>query len=425
MNDFIKFRMKITLAVAVLLAPGLFGGNSDPLVDSREAAQAALDNAKPGDRIVVKNGQYTDFSLILTQSGRAGTPISFVAETGGKVTLVGKSGFLIKGNYLEVGGFEFRDVTNRAGDSAIVAFEGASHSKLSDCALYHCGGNKWWAMISLREGSTQNEVCYNYLEDIVGQGIGVKGGANTVANHLHHNWINRTAGDGEDNGQEPIQVGQNKTHVLLDQKTLVEYNLIEHMSGDADPELISNKSAGNIYRGNTFVGNEAGKNLTLRSGVNCVVDSNYFEGSGIRLYGRGHIITNNSIVNAPIGIRAPGGLGRSQDEAFYPETYEIRIEGNVLIGCQDVAIQIGGGKPGGEFIHGVSVRDNKAKMDTGVMFVNLSKAGDAAVWEGNLGAGAARLASRNVEKGVHKTAAEVGVPLKPLGYREVGPRWKR
>ncbi|MGY8719209.1 MAG: chondroitinase-B domain-containing protein, partial [Verrucomicrobiia bacterium] len=58
---------------------------------------------------------------------------------------------------------------------------------------------------------------------------------------------------------------------------LVEYCYFENCEGD--PEIITSKSEGNIYRYNTFY-SCADAGLTLRNGWECVVYGNFFIGGG-------------------------------------------------------------------------------------------------------------------------------------------------
>jgi poly(beta-D-mannuronate) lyase len=74
---------------------------------------------------------------------------------------------------------------------------------------------------------------------------------------------------------------------------VVEFNRFERADGDG--EVISNKSSGNIMRGNTFIG--CGGALWLRAGEDCEVTGNRWQGgsSGIVAYGSGHTISGNLI----------------------------------------------------------------------------------------------------------------------------------
>ena len=233
---------KVFLIVCLLSHP-LSALAATVYVSSESEAQAALDGALPGDVIIVKNGDCADFTLVLDRSGTAEASIILRAESGGRVSLTDQSGFHVRGSYLKIDGFVFREVI-KFSDTIIriIRFDGAHHNEVVNCALYRCGFDEWAHIILLTRGSTHNQIHHNYLENIRGQGIGVRGEADNTDNHVHHNWINGTQSDGEANGQEPIQIGQSCTHFSNVLNTVVEYNLIENMDGDADSELIFNTS---------------------------------------------------------------------------------------------------------------------------------------------------------------------------------------
>jgi poly(beta-D-mannuronate) lyase len=99
------------------------------------------------------------------------------------------------------------------------------------------------------------------------------------------------------NGMEAIRVGDSSFQEQ-EARTLVEENRFEACRGDA--EVVSNKSSGNTYRGNVFVGCDGGA-IVLRHGERCVVEGNRIDGEGraksggVRLHGRGHVVRGNVI----------------------------------------------------------------------------------------------------------------------------------
>ncbi len=132
------------------------------------------------------------------------------------------------------------------------------------------------------------------------------------------------------NGWETIRVG-NSSYTTVDFNTTVEYNTFYHSiyavdggqyDNNSEPEAISNKSRKNTYRYNTILNNYG--QLCLRQGDYCVVQGNYFLAGGVydlsgnivfteplndrmggvRVFGFGHIISNNYFYN----IRGGGGL---------------------------------------------------------------------------------------------------------------------
>ena len=384
-------------------------------VSSESEAQSALDNASPGDTIAVKDGTYSDFTLVLNRSGTAEMPIIFRAESGGKVRFTGQSGFQVRGSHLIIDGFVFDHVTKLSDDiTRIIRFEGAHYSEVVNCAFYSCGFYKWAHLILLKWGSTHNQIHHNYFENIRGQGIGVRGEADNTDNHIHHNRINGTWEDGEANGQEPIQIGQSQSHNDNSLNTVVEYNLIENMVGDADSELISNKTSGNYLRWNTFINNENTKELEVRGGSNCIVENNYFDGSGIRVYGNGHTIRNNYVKNAKKGIWFRGGDGNT-----YQDTYDCTVSGNLFVNSLEHGVLMG---HQGRVVYDINLNDNKVFSHTSTMYAVDELTQNQFSWSGNVGEGHAALKS-GIPSGVTRGTVDITPPFGPLSYQEVGPAW--
>jgi poly(beta-D-mannuronate) lyase len=105
----------------------------------------------------------------------------------------------------------------------------------------------------------------------------------------------------------------------------VEYNYFEDERIEA--EIISNKSWDNIYRFNTFIGNDGA--MVIRHGQNCFVYGNYFNGKsgrnrsgGIRVINPNNTIFNNYLENIE------GGKGNSK----FPISIMDGLEGSPLNG---------------------------------------------------------------------------------------------
>ncbi|WKN44943.1 chondroitinase-B domain-containing protein [Tunicatimonas pelagia] len=382
---------------------------------SGSEAQQYLNQAQPGDSVVLQNGEYENVQLTITTAGATQRPIVFSAAQGGKVKFTGNSGIRIAADYIILDGFTFSKVPQMNDTvNEVILLDSANYCEVRHSAFFTCGHHKWIHIISVTNGSTNNQVHHNYLENIVGQGIGIDGGAGNTDNHIHHNWINGTQEDGLFNGQEPIQVGQGKQHYEHEHRTLVEYNLIENMRGDADRELISNKSKGNTFRYNIFIRNEPDKELVLRGGNDCIVEYNYMDRGSIRAYGTGHIIRENYLQNNVLGIRLLGGDGDK-----YAETYDCVIEGNTIVNSMEQGIRIGD-RPA--FIHDIIIRNNKIQTNNGVMYYQDTDDLKNIQWIDNVGEGKATLSTSNIKAGVRQAPINTPRPS-PLSYQEVGPAW--
>ncbi|WKN44951.1 chondroitinase-B domain-containing protein [Tunicatimonas pelagia] len=418
----------LTVWFALLLSFSFLTGYSATYqTNSQSEAQQLLDNAVPGDVIIIGDGDYTGFMLTLSTSGTSDNPITLRAETGGGVNLTDTSGFFVTGDHIIIDGFRFTNVPQMsASEGRVVRFEGSSNSKLANCAFYTCGNDRFRHIVLMSGGSANNEISYNYLENIVGQGIGVTGEEENSGNHIHHNRINGTQNDGEFNGQEPIQLGQSSNQYVNLLSTLVEYNLIENMRGDADSELVSNKTRGNTIRFNTCVDNDTRMELVLRGGEDCIIESNYLESSGIRAYGSGHVIRNNYTEGARYGVRLPGGNAEG-NTGSYAETFNCTVENNIIIGSEREGIRIGdtGENLGGAFIRDLTIDGNQVTTDQGTMFFLREENGGNINWAGNVGEGSATLKTDNITSGVALGDASTATDLVPLTSDDVGPDWQR
>ena len=79
------------------------------IVSTQSEYATAIKLAQPGDMIVLANGVWRDFDLVLEAEGTAQHPIYLVAEEPGKVVLSGQSSLRMGGRHLIVSGLVFRD----------------------------------------------------------------------------------------------------------------------------------------------------------------------------------------------------------------------------------------------------------------------------------------------------------------------------
>src|SRR5690348_2158573 len=99
-------RLGLTLGTcAVLLAgPGRPVDAVEIKADDPASLSRAIARARPGDAIVMANGNWRDLDLVFAARGEAGRPITLRAETPGKVVLTGSSRLRIGGHDLVVSG---------------------------------------------------------------------------------------------------------------------------------------------------------------------------------------------------------------------------------------------------------------------------------------------------------------------------------
>ncbi len=293
--------MRLHLIVFYLLISvcSLAGEARGFFVDDPDLLAAAVSGAKPGDHIVLRNGEWRDLRLVFDADGTAEAPIVLRAETPGKVRLTGSSTLRIGGEHLEVRGLVFNDGYTE-GETIIEFRNGpdrhARHVRLTDCAIIGYNPPERttrYAWVRLYGQHNRIDHCLFRDHDHSGVTIQVMLDGNPNYHLVEHNYfLNRPPGNA--NGFEVIQVGQSHDSLSVSRMT-VQHNLFEACDGEI--EVISNKSGENIYRHNTFLRCEG--TLTLRHGNDSIAEYNVFLGEGIpnsggiRIVGERHQVRHN------------------------------------------------------------------------------------------------------------------------------------
>ena len=91
-------------------------------VSTQADYEAAAGQLRAGDTIVLANGEWTDFEILLTGEGTAEKPITLRAETKGKVFITGESNLRLAGKHLVVTG-----LVNLGGATLQVSQIGVAH----------------------------------------------------------------------------------------------------------------------------------------------------------------------------------------------------------------------------------------------------------------------------------------------------------
>jgi len=234
--------MKLHL-YALLLFIVIFGFQRATLaavytVDSLAALQERINQAKPGDTIIIKDGTYTiERTITVTCVGTKEQPITLKAETVGGVTLQGAEGLSVRRGaaHVVISGINF---THNAGKTHIAV--GAQHIRITRCT-FACQGRG----ASLTVSGDDIEIDYNLFRDKsrFGNMLSITGANGQVARrvHIHHNHFrdfSRSTEPGETNDLEVIRFGLSGLSMSTG-NGIVEYNLFERCVGEN--ELISNK----------------------------------------------------------------------------------------------------------------------------------------------------------------------------------------
>jgi poly(beta-D-mannuronate) lyase len=305
-------------------------------VDSMAGLRTAIDDAQPGDEIVVKDGNYSISGLAISKRATAEHPIVIRAETVGGVTISGSGGFrLSDAHYIIIRGFVF---THDAGSTGL-NMESCQHVRITrnTFRLANEGGTSHWVSLG-GSSSANNRIDRNLFENknTVGNFIRIIGDPVSKGDVIDRNFFYRHKG-ADANGGEAVRVGGSvNSHDRAEAR--IERNLFEQCNGD--PEAISIKSVGNVIRGNTLRDNEG--SIVLRHGYENTVDGNFILGgqSGIRLYGHDQHIVNNYIEGTTGGgVRSALVIGtgnvanepKNESHANYGEVRNSTIAFNTMV----------------------------------------------------------------------------------------------
>ncbi|WP_394613068.1 polysaccharide lyase 6 family protein [Lentzea sp. JNUCC 0626] len=287
-------------------------------VSSVSSLQAAIDTARPGQRIVLAEGVHTaEQPIKITKSG-----ITVAAANVGR-TVFEKGG-------LELGAV--RDVTIEGfvfnGTSSMTVPVEAQATRITR-NIYN--GNKDGA--SLTVSANDVEVDHNTFSNRSSEGVylQITGPGSEIAQrtHVHHNYFYNHSFSGA-NGGESIRLGYSHKQ-SKSANAIIEYNLFEKANGD--PEAISVKSSDNTIRFNTI--RDSKGYIVLRHGNRTTVEGNLLFGSGIRFHGNDHKVFNNYVQNT--GDRAiVFGKGSETDSGPSSTSHDrpdrVTVAFNTLVG---------------------------------------------------------------------------------------------
>ena len=310
-------------------------------------AVTAAKNAQPGDTIILPSGEFSDVVLNLSATGTADSPITFRAAKPGKTLFTGASQLRFSGAHLRLQGFVFKDTSPILSD--VIEFRTDSDELANHCTLIDCAviadptaqakhkDSKWCSIYGLG----------NTVERCTFSGKANKGTTLVV-------WLSTEVDCGQHvirgchfldrpklgkNGGETIRIGDSKTaHLTASCKVL--RNRFFQCNGEG--EIISNKSCGNLYEGNTFLECEGA--LTLRHGHRCEVKGNLFIGNGkkltggVRLIGEDHVVRENEFVQLQgDGIRSAitfmNAIPDTPPEG-YQQVKRTIVERNLILDCK-------------------------------------------------------------------------------------------
>lgn len=343
------------LAIVVLMSALSSNINAKQyIVGSPDEYNAIASSLKAGDKVILQDGVYQDFELLLEGEGDENNPISLSAQTKGKVILSGRSNLRLAGQYLEVSGLVFTD--GYTPSSAVIAFRKdaktpAYHSRVSEVVIDEYSNpdrqeSDYWVALY----GKHNRFDHNHLSGKRNKGVTVAvrlNGEEHQENHhsIDHNYFGYRPVFGS-NGGETLRIGTSH-YSLSNSYTQVINNIFEQTNGEV--EIISVKSGENVLKGNVFL--SARGTLTLRHGNNNRVENNVFLGNGvdhtggIRVINEGQIIVNNYLEGLTgyrfgSGFTVMNGVPNSPINRYH-QVKKAQINNNTFINVSH--IQLGAG----------------------------------------------------------------------------------
>ncbi len=419
----------IVIAIQLFYTNFLFATNYT--VSDKASLQTKMNNAFPGDTVIVLNGIYNNWGTITITNTKAIATSAWIvlkAQTFNGVVFTGTTNLLFSGKRILITGFKFNN-GYASNTNDVIQFRTSSSVFASYCRLNN---------ITIDNFSSDSSGSYlNNGSDIDNKWVSIYGTNNRVDHCTFNNKFNAGAtvvvwydnntypqqststyhkidsnyfsGRGYlgSNGGESIRVGLSTTS-RTNGYNIIEYNLFENCA-QLEPEIISNKSNYNTYRFNTFKNCNGG--LTLRHGRYCNIFGNFFivdnasntRGYGVRVIDKGHKIYNNYFEglngnkNSLTSLRCPiilyNGLSSTNDTSdalkasgYFPADSTM-IAFNTIVNCSGGAGIVLGYTDGGANTFqpkGIKMANNLIKMTTGqVVYVDATNTSLTYTAEGN------------------------------------------
>lgn len=280
-------KVKLNCLLATSIICSLFTVQAfakDWLVQSPKAYEEALSDIKPGDKIILSNGTWTDFEILFQANGTLEKPIHLTAETKGKVILSGESNLRLAGKHLIVSGLVFKNGYTPSNE--VISFRRnkdqlAYNSRVTEVVIDDFSNpdrfeSDYWVSIY----GKNNRFDHNSLVGKRNKGVTLAVRLNTEEsqeNHhrIDHNYFGPRPILGS-NGGETLRIGTSH-YSMSDSFTVVENNYFDRCDGEV--EIISIKSGKNQIKNNTFF--ESRGTLTMRHGNGNLIEGNVFKGNGV------------------------------------------------------------------------------------------------------------------------------------------------
>ena len=336
------------------LAFAAFSTNAQTLVNNQQEFFNATRDLDPGDTIVLADGEWRDFEIVLEGIGTERKPITLTAQNKGKVLITGESNLRIAGSHLIVSGLVFTN--GHSPTNTVISFRRtkdklAYHSRITEMVIDSFNNPErhetdFWVMMY----GKHNRFDHNYLAGKRNKGVTMAvrlDSEESQENHhrIDHNYFGYRAILGS-NGGETLRIGTSK-YSLTNSYTVVENNYFDQCNGEV--EIVSSKSGGNRFIGNLFY--ESQGTLTLRHGNDNVIERNVFLGNGVAHTGGIRVINKRQQVRynyleGLTGHRFGGGLvimNGVPDSPInrYHQVEDSVVENNTLVDIDHIELAAG------------------------------------------------------------------------------------
>jgi poly(beta-D-mannuronate) lyase len=334
-----------------LLTVSMFVHAKTIFVKNIDELKKANKEALPGDIIILQNGEWDNITISLNCNGTLENPVTFKAQTAGKVIITGQSKLQLGGSFIIVDGLYF--TRGYAGNDAIIDFrinnkQLANNCRISNTVINDFNNPKrmdenYWVSLSGKNNridhcSFLNKKNMGVLMAVILDDERSRGNFHSI----DHNYFGVRLPLASNSG-EMIRVGVSQ-HCEFNSNTQIVDNFFEHCDGET--EIISIKSGSNVVRNNLF--KECQGSVVLRHGNYNTVESNIFLGNdkegtgGVRVINKGQWVVNNLFYKCRgVGFRSPlsimNGVFNSPANRYVAVTDAV-IANNSFYNCTPISL---------------------------------------------------------------------------------------
>ncbi|MEI9806906.1 MAG: polysaccharide lyase 6 family protein [Bacteroidota bacterium] len=316
------------------------------VVKNIDELSTANKNAKPGDIIVLQNGEWNNVTISLNCSGTKEQPIIFKAQTAGKVLVTGNSKLKLGGHFITVDGLYF--INGYAGSDPVINFRVDKNQLANNCRVTNCAISDFNNPKRMDENNwvvfygKNNQLDHCSFADKKNMGVLLAVILDDDRSRLNfhtieYNYFGKRIPLAS-NGGEIIRVGVAQ-HCQFSSSTIIKKNFFDQCDGET--EIISIKSGHNLVQENIF--KESQGSVVLRHGDSNMVVANYFIGNdkpgtgGVRVINKGQQVSANVFYKCRgADFRAPMAVmnGIPNSPAIrYVQVTDAQVVSNIFYEC--------------------------------------------------------------------------------------------